>query len=405
MLSTLPTELIQEVLEHVGDIKSLAAATLTCHAVRDAFTGAKDIILINTLRRLIHPSIFPEVLARSEAVPFGRYPRQLDFQNNEDVASVAGDIEKFLTNLYTTKPPKCWTVSKAVSICKFHNIVEHFSAQFLEEWLPRAEVRLGNWEPTVTEIRRVHLALYRYDIWCHLFAIRFDYLDDSVRDFFSHYANWEIEQMVCIADMLFNAVEKPFNEFAANYSQSLNDELQLPCLTRHSEHSDRILGLGVEFLYMLAKADNFEEQSQLLKPNFQSTNNDDDEPQTDDLEDSISWLWVWDSLSGEIFPEWGEKQRTNIEKRHVGTSHNDELDNGPADAWKHANPEMRYFIHTSYHLSFGYAPEIEWGYVFWDKARLMSTGLLRMRRRDFNNEDTLWSSRHPVQSKPRESFW
>ncbi|KAI1270450.1 hypothetical protein F5Y18DRAFT_368354 [Xylariaceae sp. FL1019] len=394
MLSTLPTELIQEVLEQIGDLKSLSAATRTCRVIHDAFAGAKDIILINTLRRLIHPSMLPEALTRMEiAYQFG--PHFVEAQVLDD----------FTTNFYTTKfaPPKVWTTVDARYLCRFHNMIEHVSAWLLGTYMERAGDLLGKGQPTATEVRRVQKALYRYDIWCHVFADQDGHASNSNTEFFSHYEMWEIEQIVCVHDALFEMAELPYNEMVEHdvgWGAS-----KVPYLRRESRESNYILGRGVEFLYHIFVTNNHWRLRRWLGIRRLGM----DQPRATRHGGGFSFiisrcLWIWDSssINSSYYHEWEEKRRTNSKKRLAIGSDVEDMDTGPAAAWKHVNPTMRTLEGTiGYHPSLGYSPHIQWGYVFWDMNRLERGEFFR---REDEDEDTLHDVRHRIEPPSDEAL-
>ncbi|KAI0148796.1 hypothetical protein GGR57DRAFT_504913 [Xylariaceae sp. FL1272] len=347
MFSTLPTELIQEVLSQVGDVRSLLRASQTCRAVRDAFIGGRNIIINNAVFNTIHPSVLPDAIVRHESRPWKVYALFNDSNESkkEHTRSIAAFTKEFL--LTRPAPPKSWNPVDAIALLRLHNIVEHFATWILHTCLSRVSNRLGSDPPTSSEIRRVQRALYRWDTWCNLFGLK-NITRDGERygacaTFFPYFSACDITQMTCIDELLAEVIAKPYNKLVEHDVHWA--DIQVSYMNGNcSLQAGYLLARGLSFIWKLSTEKSHTQLRKMLSLSEEFDCNDEPGRFHRSFDDEFNL---------------GELNDPEINHREPAY---DDMDPGPRAAleWGCYDRENRL-----------------WGYVFWDMERLEHSEVLK----------------------------
>ncbi|KAI1270451.1 hypothetical protein F5Y18DRAFT_421945 [Xylariaceae sp. FL1019] len=359
MLSTLPTELIEEILSHVGDVRSLLSATQTCRALQNAYFGGKDFILNNAVCYTIHPSVLPDAIASFESRPWKVHA--LWTRSGDEALEHRDTITAFAEGLILEHPtaPTFWDSKHAVALLRFHSIVEHFAAWIIKTCFSRVSSRLGDRPPTNSEIRRVQSALYRWETCRNLFGLKKLLQDDGPFElsgpsdlYFPYFAQHQIEQMLCVDELLTEVVAEPFNDMVDHDVQW--GDIEVPYINDRMDYTATyLLARGLEFIFKLSTEKSYTQLRKMLSLDHEVETRCDDEPGS-----CRSYL-------GEIYDE--REEELYHYGRYSGHSRlpvGDDMDPGPQAAW-----EWGYCFH--------YYENRSWGYVFWDMDRLERSGVLQ----------------------------
>ncbi len=202
------------VLSNLDNIQSLGSSILSHFSLYSAFEENPNTVIYDILRNQMSLEEMIYAMATYEASSVE--PRNT--ARAEDLLqrwfNFMGPEARWFYRLYPGKLKP----SVAGAISRKHTTIQYFGHDFVKETLPLISEELGLERPdyihvTANEVLRIHRALYRFQINCHLFfhddkdfrpdrERRRDLCDTMHGDFFGPFSPWLNEQLVCIHDYL-----------------------------------------------------------------------------------------------------------------------------------------------------------------------------------------------------------
>ncbi|KAI1137441.1 hypothetical protein F5Y05DRAFT_387224 [Hypoxylon sp. FL0543] len=254
-MNKLPLEVTQKVLYSLDDVDSLRAAALSCRALYAAFTSAEKLITTQVAIRQIHRDVIPEALA----VEASRGIRE-------------HELDSFAQDYLSTRsiPYARWRLVDVLPMIRLYEIVE-----FLARRLARAALMNGHpvlsrdssyqSEPTISELRRIQRALYRFHLYCNMFNGVGINVQERLRLYFRYFSTIEHEQLACVQDLLIRLVAKPYNDLV-DHDVRWGALAAVPYITSSdSELGQHIISRGLERIYELATTISHEKRCWLLR--------------------------------------------------------------------------------------------------------------------------------------------
>ncbi|EFW22729.1 conserved hypothetical protein [Coccidioides posadasii str. Silveira] len=346
-LECLPTELKQLILAAIPDVMSLRSAALCCWSMYQAFMGAEKLITPQVLTSQLNPELLHYALVAHEAAKY-------------TVPWTPETAEAFIRRLLSKSNPmlvpKPSRLSEALPIAGFYNLVQHFvddfvSAMFSTPFGP-ANQEQGSWALSSSEVNRIEIAFYRFEIYCKLFKGGTDqdpfagHLPDQKEIFHKMFPPWENEQLACVHDYLLERVKNGTNDF----HYQMQEGIYHGCIAYH-------LSQGLSYLHTL------------LSNPLIITTEDYDRP----LRSTQLWF-LEHSLIDIAARQYFTTESSNIAEVKRAFPHTSDLDTGPIDVWDWARRSRAYRPLVSNERPI---PLRKWGYVMWDRARLDGWGVLR----------------------------
>ena len=196
----LPVEMFGAILSMLDDLPSLLSTILTTRAFNSAFLEGKHTILSRVLIKHVGADIIFDALAAIEAEATATTRASL---------FTSEGIQAFCAEHFRIgRPvPPFNDLGKAIAVAKLSATVKAFTARFAQ-WVAATSPE-GMSTLTVTERARVERAFYLFETFCNLFRNRHRRSGESVGrfHFFSTFCPWELEQLGCIHDFLFQQVQ------------------------------------------------------------------------------------------------------------------------------------------------------------------------------------------------------
>ena len=381
-LSGLPAEIKHAIFESLPNIKTLRALILTCPSFYYTFRECESLILAKVLQNQIHPSLMDNALATLQS-------SRMTIWNKETV----NDLFRLYTSGGTLSQSPRWGLRDASILSETHGHVQFFANSFATHALSHNPViDLLEMKPnmaSLNELIRIERSLYRFQFFCALSNERMRFQGHNFRTFvvqdqewgrlrFRGFTPWENEQLACICSYLAEIVYKgmpppvfPSRAFRhltrPAFGHGSKDSYQRSSRgdwygeKSRDEDPYKYISRGLPFLHKLALAKEQSECDRILGhrsygvPEF--INNRSGNPF---------------GRSFKTLQDMTEEQKRDSIPPH--SAHDEEP--GPETAWRWANtlfsPPHSYGYINVYFLR-------AWGYVMWDSARLVDSGILQVK--------------------------
>lgn len=202
--SLLAIELRQAILKQLPNIETLGIALKAEKSLEDAFWESESSILDDILHKSIPIEIIPEVLAVLESHPL-----------NEKTWRSQGTAimdDYFKRHALKTGERVNWRFDDARYISSFHNTIEYFVQDYISSCLSACSTTYYSDKkaaPTSeTEILRMVIAFYRFEICCNLFRGygKGNFTPREKRLFLTRFAYFELEQLACVYEYLSDKI-------------------------------------------------------------------------------------------------------------------------------------------------------------------------------------------------------
>ena len=198
---SLPNELIRAILSSLSDAQSLHAASVTCKLLRQSFKESRNEsdICHQVARNGFRPVHLFEALAEQESTRFERSEWTASETKRFFRKYVSGDEGYFA--------PISWDLQSLTQLERLHKCVMHFARELAAESIVRKNNESSNRvSEAISESEEVRFvrALYRFQIWCNIFADRKHHPfcdEEQGRDIIAQFAPWEMEQLACVYDL------------------------------------------------------------------------------------------------------------------------------------------------------------------------------------------------------------
>ncbi|EFX06624.1 hypothetical protein CMQ_6945 [Grosmannia clavigera kw1407] len=334
IITKLPCEIVNAVLQHVGSLQNLSSALLTCHHVHTSFQENPH-VAADILQRQIAPELLPYAIAVMEGSRLGprTAPKVQTLLNklNGELYTESQEAQEFqirtLASQLATMPfPLLSQMSHTHDV--IHSFVMGFSTSAWTHLSSRISPAQSGESVSLSskEYIRFCRAFYRMELYFRYFP-RSDSPDEETScgaSFLRTFPAWENEQIGCVQDFF---------------------ELQFSKASRDIVAHDVFFGeMSVDYLtpgYM-----NYSRQT---------------------------WLYAEDRRVNDTpLEDYSKEKRDALfepsEPRH-------DVDRGPFEAWWAANKELP--LHSSLMMNHN-AGFREQAYVLWDEDRLKRYSLLEL---------------------------
>ena len=207
-LSGLPIELRQEILSHIDNPHTLKAAATASQSLAEALQGpGGNDIVGKVFTRAISLPLVPEAVAVLQA----RQRQILDFD------ALVKFLRDYFSSLKAGWPQYCWSLQNAVAAYDLHQAVRKLADEFVYEALSREPSTDEYIEfsritlPDEQELRRIHRAFYRFELYCNIhpyFSSQPQSSRRQIEHFFAWFAPWEVEQLASVYEFLYDRITK-----------------------------------------------------------------------------------------------------------------------------------------------------------------------------------------------------
>lgn len=206
----LPDEIKQAIFSSLADVASLKALILTCSSLYHAFLKVESLILAQILQNQINPNLMHDALATLKSSQIDPWCR------------LAGEnVIMLYTTGETSSLLPTWNLRNALAVSELHGHIQFFANNFASSALSQNPVTgLPETDPapaSPSELIRIQRTLYRFELYCNLFAERrrsfggyfetFN-VNEQGRYLAAGFAPWENEQLACIRDYLIGTLSK-----------------------------------------------------------------------------------------------------------------------------------------------------------------------------------------------------
>ena len=236
-LEDVPVEIQQIILHQMPDFSTLQALISASPAYLRAYLSQRQSIMLDILHRSIHPDVLLDAMAIVDALKLSR--NYDDYVPNlkafvEQYKTTRASLDVGLEPLEPSTTEKLW---------EFHLLVLDVTKDFCDYALsthPVTGQTLDHYtSPSPNEVRRIHRAFYRYELFTRLFQVPDIYLEEqdnrhrdrrpglsrlalqrnSIRSldtqdkswlFFPLFKAWEIEEIACIRDYITHRYDESY---------------------------------------------------------------------------------------------------------------------------------------------------------------------------------------------------
>ena len=250
-LEDFAVEIQQAILHQMPDLSTLRALVSASPSYFRAYQSQRHSILSNILLRDIHPDVLFDVLAIVDAL---KLPRNYD----DYVPQLKTFIEQYKTtrdSLHVALEPIEPTTKE--NLWEFHQSVIDVTKDFCDHALSTHPVTGHGLNHRTSlspnEVRRIHRAFYRYELFTVLFRVPDSYEEeqferhrdrdpdrarlavqrDSIRSldsqdksilFFALFKAWEVEEIACVRDYIMRRYEKLYKEYQSEFQEMIGRE-------------------------------------------------------------------------------------------------------------------------------------------------------------------------------------
>lgn len=168
-LDALPPELQLMIMTRVSSIRSLDALSKTSTQLYRVFSLSKHKLLSNFIHRTIHPDALPDVLAATFLSS-----RKHKFKTGWEMVDFIETCEQERKKVPVHKP---LSLSTCINVCQLHRSVEYFLEDFVDQcatFSAQYGFLLSAGSPTLSpaEAGRIHLTLYRLQLYGRIFSAK-----------------------------------------------------------------------------------------------------------------------------------------------------------------------------------------------------------------------------------------
>ena len=363
-LTSLSPELKCAIFTSLPDVTSAKSLALTSSSFYYTFLDAQSLILTQVLQNEITTDLLHGAFAAYKATKTPVWTKQA--------------VQDFLAEYFgksVTHETHRWNLSEALHMSKIHSCVDFFATEFASFALSKNRTIQGsNVAPSFTEMIRIRRVLYRFELYCNLFRKPgFDRMLRGERNcliqprafeaqeqrgiFWDMFSPWENEQLGCIHDYLIEEITILFNDVAEHDVDWGELHIEWVDTFGRNEiwHKEGYLLKGLEFIFQLVTTTTYDDRHRLFTSNHGSKGS-----------------FLSDALTPSRVPYHGgaplEEYNEEEERMFVSPPFDDDLDSGPAEAWRwaHATCTKDRFYFLKDHRRFR-----QRGYVMWDYTRLL----------------------------------
>src|SRR5436190_18283435 len=204
-LVSLPVEIKQKILISLSDLRVLQVAVKAHSSLKDALKDCSTSIIKRILFHTLPRELFPEAFA----VQASKY---LETTNEESVKAFLCDYFRSLT--HSSQRLK---FQDALAIEDFYHVIKSFCDTFAAIALSRhpvtGEYQKDRVQPSRNERCRIEQSFYRFELYSNIFrpeTKQGNPIIDKRKQhdlFFSQFASWENEQLMCVHDYLLRLLE------------------------------------------------------------------------------------------------------------------------------------------------------------------------------------------------------
>ncbi|CAH0050892.1 unnamed protein product [Clonostachys solani] len=371
-ISTMPPELRHEILAHCPDPLTMQSLALSCKAFYSTYSADPDRILTSVVLGSVHRSVQP---VASAALAASKLPAG-------DVAAFQRFKDEHLEPQQGAPgyPTGTSPMSDILLLARLHDHVTYFADAISHEMLGRLPVREAGGSmasepsgshPSATELLRMQRAIYVFQIFCHIFDREPGYRRSNGRNFppidvwracYPKFAQYEVEQQICLHEYFMVLIARGFNEIV-QHDVTWGYLGVDPITSTDSTLGQEILLRGLDTLRALSEAGNYQDIRSVLHGGERRT--DGPLPSSSDFVNRMEHI----NKQG-TYPQFNPEVTFAVSLtflNHVRAPLYQDPECGPVRAWETVfcgDLHMRVLRHRYIRI------HRRRGYVFWDLARL-----------------------------------
>ena len=166
-LDALPPELQLMIMSHVSSIRSLDALSKTSTQLYRVFSLSKHKLLSNFIHRTIHPDALPDVLAAT-SLSSQKHSIKTGWAMRDFIKTYKQERNKVPAH-------KPLSLSTCINVCQLHRSVEYFLEDFVDQcaaFSAQYGFLLNAGGPTLSPVEagRIHITLYRLHLYGRIFS-------------------------------------------------------------------------------------------------------------------------------------------------------------------------------------------------------------------------------------------
>ncbi|KAH8170002.1 zinc finger domain-containing protein [Sarocladium implicatum] len=340
-ITTLPVELVRQVLSTLPDIDSLRSAALSCSFLYFTFIADEASIVEQVLINQLFLPLIPELLLAHRS---SLLPRTADERRNRETFR---DTVHQLLHKRRVRNLKL-SLKEGLDLARLHALVEYFARKFAKSAIKTPSLSHTSEDHiTYRESIRIRRAFYWFEIFCNYFRKLWREDEDSIFSVFGcMFAPWEAEQLACVHDYMARAIMPAFNDVAEH------DVVWGASKIRYGHDVaprgiQSLIPLGLAKLRVMIKAKTYEQRYKILDPCRTSRRR-------------------WPRMAKALRESYIHPSQCPADGGYPPPLIKDK-DPGPRMiwGWAHWDEEMPGWTYQAHRDTIR-----RWGYVFWDKARL-----------------------------------
>lgn len=231
-LERLPTEIESAILLNIPDVVTLKALIHASPRYHSVYLSQRHAILKQVLSNSIHPDLLYDACSAVHSID------TLSSNVEDRDARVDAFLSEYKSSRNGWTPPEQLDPESVGRLARLQLQVHHTTEDLCQAAFsshPFTSEPLGHGEQLSSiEIRRLHRALYWFEIFCNLFRNRQDMtLEDHIRhlsrgdietvaewaseekspQFLSLFNPWEVEELACVRNFLYNYYRRMLHRF------------------------------------------------------------------------------------------------------------------------------------------------------------------------------------------------
>ncbi|KAH8648449.1 hypothetical protein BX600DRAFT_475279 [Xylariales sp. PMI_506] len=385
-LTSLPCEVVANILRNLDNIQSLVPCLLSCRHIYTSFRESPG-IAVGIIQQQVGQPLLPYVVAAVES-------------SHIQIREATTDSVRGLLDIIHAKPTELTGLVRSFSLPRLqqmgytHNLITRFANDFAADawslFCQQASYSSSDVSLSAAELFRFCRALYRVDIFLAL--SRTDnpgaFAECQYECFFSQLPPWEIEQLGCVYDFLERSFSSAVFEVLAHDIDFGEFSVDYLTLGEDNYRKQRWLSQGLSFIGQLVYQDSYDKKND----NLQSKNASNLVIFHETLRESLNAA----ELDQRLLKDYSNDE---LEKLLPPLDISD-MDNGPRVVWCaiHADDPFDLIMMDND------AGLRERAYVLWDLDRVQRYGLIRVFENTPNEPSHMYSLDDKAYIEMQDSF-
>lgn len=199
-ITSLPVELVRQILSDLRDVDSLCSAAFSCSSLYHIFIADEAAIVEQVLLNQVFSPLIPELLTAHRSSLL--LPTADDALNRETFRDTVHQLlhERRVPNLKLS-------LKEGICVASLHAHVEDFARKFASSAMKTPSLSQTSEDHiTPRESLRTCRAFYWFEILCNYFRTLWREGDSIFSVFGCMFAPWEAEQLACVHDYMARVI-------------------------------------------------------------------------------------------------------------------------------------------------------------------------------------------------------